>query len=72
MIAMREYARWQKRVIKELNDLQAKQQRLRCFIKSDQFDKLDMSERQRLLTQDSAMHLYAYVLTQRIDHFVLP
>lgn len=60
---------YQKRVVAEKLELDAKLQALRNFIASGLFPDLDPAERQRLMRQEELMSDYSGVLRERIAAF---
>jgi hypothetical protein len=60
---------YQKRVIKERNDLVGKIIDLTRFFNSDKFDKLPQAERARIYKQLEIMDEYSRILNERIVNF---
>ena len=57
------------RVVNERDDLATKVERLRAFLGSDTYSKLDHAERGRLDRQLGAMMIYLDILDERIAAF---
>jgi hypothetical protein len=60
---------WQKRVVKEKNDLDDKLERLIIFIASKKFSSIPNEEQKRLRRQEIFMELYSDVLADGIVNF---
>lgn len=59
----------QQRVVDERTELAAKLFKLKEFLKTPTFSKLDLSERDRLVRQSEVMADYAQILQERIAAF---
>jgi hypothetical protein len=60
---------WQLRVVEEYTELRAKLDRLRVFLQSEAYARLDNIDQELLEQQAWSMEDYLVVLQQRIDRF---
>lgn len=60
---------YQHRVIEEMNDLNAKIERLKAFADSTEFDALDAVDKGLLIAQSEAMSAYSTILGLRFIRF---
>lgn len=58
---------WEKRLIKERDELAERHRKLNCFVQSAAYLKLSQVEQDLLIEQGAAMFLYVCALSRRIE-----